>query len=973
MNNFSVLHITKYKNLDGIGGHIDRKHIPENADSLKAGFNESVVEGNTVNLLDVLGSTVDKSKSKLNEQMQGKGYKKLSVCVDERIAEGHVGINKRTGQVASIRKDAVKALGIILTGSHERMMQIQENEMLFDQWKRDNYDFACKMWGDKNIVRFTLHMDEKTPHFHCVVVPINSEGRLSAKSFMDGSDQLKSIQDQYAMAMSKYGLERGIPKVLSHRAHVKTRDYYQSAQTVIEQAEDLTASIKKSNFLKLDRIRDEMTVHVSGLKLGLMEQLHKVKYLDKTNQSLMENLKRNSFEREFNKNSCDYIKGEIPLIPFATDRLGWSIVKEKSTKKDVVLMHPKHGNIIAPTAPKERTGHWVYSHTQGGGGTLVDLLRLDRWGWDKINELANDYTVAHGYQHVYGQDYKHVLNRKVEAISEAKERLSADKQRDEVEKYLGGIVPTKGEGFLKNREIGKQTYRDMDGLTFSKQSAVFHLYTDLDKQGDKRICSTITYYHDRIGESKKFFQKDLPRGVSVLVEHEKKLTDVKKIFITESPVDALSYRQLFPDATRDMALVSTCGSLSMGVKRDIEQVCHIAKEQGQKVVLGFDNDVAGRKMTETIAASLKEMGMGYEIAVPQHGKDWNDHLKWVNNPSLQHDEDMTQRLTQRQKELFEESEYEKSLLPKLGIEKDTYMAFKEQLALKCNEKAMLVELKGRESGEVKVSLEAVDLAGNNGGDLAGTKGVNVSSVVDANESMGRNWTLSIKGDKLNEYLSEATSDNKQEQSFVLNGDLEKVKKVILVSSPIEAMVHYQQVVGQDKPGEDRQEIAKKHMQENCYLYCPVEDRLRAKEAVIEVLEQAYERKQKVAWIAGKEHDPLTLLMGEMEREVDQKIEKEELKQAWKELDKNVSEEMVERMDMQQGLKEIGMNVGSENIEKVAIGQDVKKIGHVVGHALDLISSLSDQDGIEDMDGVEEEDDDDKKKRRAKGRGMDISR
>ena len=69
MNNFSVLHITKYKDLDGIGGHIDRKHIPENADSLKAGFNESVVEGNTVNLLDVLGSTVDKSKSKLNEQI----------------------------------------------------------------------------------------------------------------------------------------------------------------------------------------------------------------------------------------------------------------------------------------------------------------------------------------------------------------------------------------------------------------------------------------------------------------------------------------------------------------------------------------------------------------------------------------------------------------------------------------------------------------------------------------------------------------------------------------------------------------------------------------------------------------------------------------------------------------------------------------------------------------------------------------
>ena len=37
------------------------------------------------------------------------------------------------------------------------------------------------MFGKENIVRFTLHMDERTPHIHCVFVPITEDGRLSAK------------------------------------------------------------------------------------------------------------------------------------------------------------------------------------------------------------------------------------------------------------------------------------------------------------------------------------------------------------------------------------------------------------------------------------------------------------------------------------------------------------------------------------------------------------------------------------------------------------------------------------------------------------------------------------------------------------------------------------------------------------------------------------------------------------------------
>ena len=39
------------------------------------------------------------------------------------------------------------------------------------------------VWKE-NIVRFTLHMDERTPHIHWVFVPITEDGRLSAKEIL---------------------------------------------------------------------------------------------------------------------------------------------------------------------------------------------------------------------------------------------------------------------------------------------------------------------------------------------------------------------------------------------------------------------------------------------------------------------------------------------------------------------------------------------------------------------------------------------------------------------------------------------------------------------------------------------------------------------------------------------------------------------------------------------------------------------
>ena len=61
----------------------------------------------------------------------------------------------------------------------------------------------------KNIVRFTVHRDEKTMHIHAVTVPITQDGRLSAKEIMGNRKEMQNRQDRYADHMKNFGLERG--------------------------------------------------------------------------------------------------------------------------------------------------------------------------------------------------------------------------------------------------------------------------------------------------------------------------------------------------------------------------------------------------------------------------------------------------------------------------------------------------------------------------------------------------------------------------------------------------------------------------------------------------------------------------------------------------------------------------------------------------------------------------------------------
>lgn len=219
---YTVLHLEKAKGNDsGMSAHIERTIHPKNADA---------------------------SLTHLNKEMIAypEGIKNRTSAIQYRLDNANlkrkIGINQ------------VRAIRIMLSGTHETMKAIEKNKQL-DNWCKDNLDWIKETFGEENLVSAVLHMDEKTPHIHATIIPIvtgerrkakkdnnphtykkknSNANRLCADDVM-ARNKLKHYQNTYAAAMAKYGLGRGIEG--SEAKHISTSEYYRNLHLQNQQLE----------------------------------------------------------------------------------------------------------------------------------------------------------------------------------------------------------------------------------------------------------------------------------------------------------------------------------------------------------------------------------------------------------------------------------------------------------------------------------------------------------------------------------------------------------------------------------------------------------------------------------------------------------------------------------------------------------------------------------------------------------------
>ena len=233
---YAVCHLQRGSGNDsGMSCHIERKtadgkvYIPDNANKARTHLNRELI------------TFPD-------------GVRSRTEAVQYRI--DNAGLHRKVG------KNQTKAIRIILTGSHEQMMKIEQSGKL-DKWTDANLKWLRDTFGEDNVVSCVLHMDEKTPHLHATVVPIvtgerkrkSREGekkyrtqtgpRLSADDVM-GRGRLSTYQNTYAEAMREFGLQRGV--VGSTAKHQSNGEFYR--QQMLQYEHDiarLNAEVEKAN------------------------------------------------------------------------------------------------------------------------------------------------------------------------------------------------------------------------------------------------------------------------------------------------------------------------------------------------------------------------------------------------------------------------------------------------------------------------------------------------------------------------------------------------------------------------------------------------------------------------------------------------------------------------------------------------------------------------------------------------------
>jgi hypothetical protein len=208
----------------------------------------------------------DPAKTHLNQILVDHGDN-IMRTIDKRIEEGY------TGETA-VRKDAVKAISMVLTGTHERMIELEETGQL-GKWVSANQEWLNTRYGKENVVSLALHMDELTPHLHAVIVPLTVQGRLSAKLILGQKVQMREMQTDYARAMKPFGLERG--KEGSRAHHEDVKEYYTRLKIdlpkVTEEVKELKQEIPRLNVVinKQEEELEKLKKAESKLKIKLAE------------------------------------------------------------------------------------------------------------------------------------------------------------------------------------------------------------------------------------------------------------------------------------------------------------------------------------------------------------------------------------------------------------------------------------------------------------------------------------------------------------------------------------------------------------------------------------------------------------------------------------------------------------------------------------------------------------------------------
>lgn len=415
---YAVLHMEKTSGTDSaMSAHIERTIKPKNADEGRTHLNRELIRFPD-------------------------GVENRTQAIQHRL--------DTAGLTRKIGNNQVRAIRILLTGTHEDMERIT-NEGRLDEWCNDNLTYLADTFGKENIVSAVLHMDERTPHIHATLVPIvkgerkrrKKEGQVKKRYRKKPTDtvrlcadeimaraKLKSYQDTYAQSMSGYGLQRGIDG--SEAKHITTQQYYrdlvqqtEQLQTDIGQLQDRKEAAKEElrqakKEVQTEKLKGAATTAATNIaeSVGSLFGSNKVKTLERENRDLhgrVSELEEEARQREqqqakhiqeitdaykqrhrmlseftdFVRRYFPYVEKLMPTINFLRERLGFNddIIRRLCTFKDVPIKGKLHSPEFNRDFETQRAVCSIKEDESGKFDFKIDGVPHVNWFRKKMNEL----------------------------------------------------------------------------------------------------------------------------------------------------------------------------------------------------------------------------------------------------------------------------------------------------------------------------------------------------------------------------------------------------------------------------------------------------------------------------------------------------------------------------------------------------------------------------------------------------------
>ena len=397
-----------------------------------------------------IAGTLDETRTKLDFEIGKGGVLKdidQSVSIPKRIKailKSHNIEDPNSGLDYEQLKQ--KGVGVrtyasfVLQGSHDTMMKLAfgdqqvsqnpnaDNSKLtrkeeIEKWAKDMYAFVAQKYGEENIAAFVVHLDETTPHAHCVVVPINESGKLSFKDVFAGKDKYefskrtKALWDEAAKISEKYGLARGDDKLTTgakHKSYLQwmREQIFKNSETISEQ--DRTISEQGQTIVQQGNTISEQKQQLYAINAEIKKADKRLKGLT----TMLTNLKAQkdnleaqiaSLEDEFADNSEQMEQKRSELLAQLAD-IEEKIADKKQKREDAELklqdlakqknaLQEHYDDLMRKVVKVEPD---VFDKTQ---------KEVNATMWDEAaRELKNDYSALQDFAQRLPPDMRMELN-----------------------------------------------------------------------------------------------------------------------------------------------------------------------------------------------------------------------------------------------------------------------------------------------------------------------------------------------------------------------------------------------------------------------------------------------------------------------------------------------------------------------------------------------------------------------------------